>query len=175
MPRNRTVVRRAGVQHVVPVQAKVVDRIDPSEDFSDVNGSDVAQFKLENERSDRKYVWPTDTMEDRQRFQSGQVGVRYKAETYEGDDVPTALRPVGALGMFQKGDTIRIGPHVLMSCDRALWEKRQRFEATQTQQGRKFAAAHRSEGRDANYYAQQHNASGWQGLDKVNSAVQEQE
>lgn len=173
MSRNRTVVRRAGVQHVVPVQAKVVDRIDPNEDFSDVNGSDVSQFQLENQKSDRHYIWPTDTLEDRQKFQGSQL--RYIPEIYEGDDVEGALRPVGSFGLLKKGDVIRVGVHVLMSCDRAKKEKHLRFEATQTQQGRKFAAAHRSEGRDANYYAREHNAQGWSGLGHVNSAVQEQE
>lgn len=173
MSRNRTVARRAGVQHVVPVQERVVERFDPNEDFSDVNGNEGSQFKLENERSDRKYCWPTDTMEDRQRFQGGQDGLRWMPEIYEGDDVPGALRPVGALGMLQKGDVIRVGTHVCMSVDRALWEKRRRYEATLTQEGRKRASMHRSEGAAANYYASQHGPGAWGGLDGVNSEVRE--
>jgi hypothetical protein len=151
-----------------------MDRIDPNEDFSDVNGSDISQFQLENEDPGRVYVWPEDTLADRQKYQSGALGVRYIAETYAGDDVENAVRPVGSRGMLQKGETVRVGTHVLMSCDRAVWNKRKRFEQTLTQKGRAFAAAHRSEGKEANVYAGQHEA-GWRGLDGVNSAIQEQE
>lgn len=172
MPRLTHVPRRKGVAHLAPTETKVVERFDPNEDFSDVNGSHESQFKLENERSDRKYCWPTDTMEDRQRFQGGSDGIRWIPETYAGDEDPKALRPVGSFGLLKKGDLIRVGVHVLMSCDRAVWEKRRRYEATLTQEGRKMAAAHRSEGPSANVYAGKHTA-GWQGLDGVNSAMQE--
>ncbi len=126
-------VRRAGVQHIKP-NKMVVERIDPEEDFSDVIGNDTTRFTLENVRPDRHYAWPEETHEDMSRFRSGELGVRYILETYEGDDVSDALRPVGAQGLLKKGDMIRVGPHVLMSCDRALWEKRQRLEARRSQQ-----------------------------------------
>lgn len=171
MGRTTIVPRRKGLNHVVPLESKTVERFDPNEDFSDVNGSDASQFKLENERSDRKYCWPTDTMEDRQRFQGGQDGIRWKPEIYEGDEAPNALRPVGSFGMLKKGDVIRVGVHVCMSCDRAVWEKRRRFEASQTLEGRKRARRHQG---TQNVVAGQHSA-GWAGLDGVNSQVEAQE
>ena len=169
MSRMTTVPRRKGVKHVVPLKSKTVERFDPNEDFSDVNGSDASQFKLENERSDRKYCWPTDTMEDRQKFQGSQL--RWIPETYEGDDVPGALRPVGSYGLLKKGDVIRVGVHVLLSCDRAKWEKHRRYEATQTLEGRKLARRHE---KAENVIAGQHGA-GWKGLDGVNSQMEAQE
>lgn len=126
-------VRRAGVQHIKP-QARVVERIDPEENFDDVIGNDTTRFTLENARPDRRYAWPEETHEDMARFRSGELGVRYNLETYQGDDDPDALRPVGAQGLLKKGDSIRVGTHVLMSCDRALWEKRQRLEAKRSRQ-----------------------------------------
>ena len=130
---------RESVQHVRRRKAKsapasnVIPRLDIEEDFSDVMGGDLTRFKLENEVGDRRYAFAEETADDLRRYQSGEMGVRYKIEYYEGDEAENALRPVGSIGTgLKKGDMIRVGPHVVVSCDRAKWEKRQRMEASTT-------------------------------------------
>lgn len=150
---------RAPVQHIKP-EPRVVERIDPEEDFSDVIGDGMTRFRLENERSDRVYVWPEETPEDISRFQSGELGLTYTLETYEGDDVPEALRPAGMRGLLKKGDLIRVGSHVCASADRKQWEKRKRYEATQTFDSNRRAMR----SRQGDVVAGEHGA-GWQGLE----------
>lgn len=130
-----TILRKARpVQHIA-AKSKVVERIDPDEDFSDVIGDDITRFALENERSDRHYVWPHNDNDDISKFQAHVLN--YMLETYAGDDDEHALRPRGMKGLLKKGDTIAIADHVLMSCDRAKWEKRQRYEASLTRNNNK--------------------------------------
>jgi hypothetical protein len=123
--------KRQGVQHIKRAKSVVMERIDPTEDFSDVQGDNDSRFSLENARPDRHYIWPHKGAEDIQKFQ-GHV-LRYRLEFYEGDDAEDAVRVKGGIGLLQKGDHISVADHVLMSCDKALWEKRQRYEASLTQ------------------------------------------
>ncbi len=131
-----TILRKSRpVQHIKKAVSRVSERIDPNEDFSDVIGDDMNRFALENARPDRHYVWAHKSAEDISKFQAHVLN--YKLEMYEGDDAKDALRPKGMLGLLQKGDHISVADHVLMSCDLAKWEKRQRYEATQTMQANK--------------------------------------
>lgn len=122
--------RRQGVQHIKPAKSVVMERIDPDENFDDVQGDSDYRFALENPRPDRHYIWPHKGAEDIQKFQAHVL--RYQLEFYEGDDVEGALNVKGGAGLLKKGDHIAVADHVLMSCDKALWEKRQRYEESLT-------------------------------------------
>jgi len=126
------------VQHIKNAKSRVAERFDPTEDFSDVIGDDLNRFALDNERPDRHYVWPHNSAEDISKFQAHVLN--YQLETYAGDDAKGALRPKGMQGLLKQGDVIRVADHVLMSCDRERWEKRQRYEATQTMHANKAEA-----------------------------------
>lgn len=138
-----TVKSGKAVQHV-KTRTKVVPRIDPDEDFSDVDGSGTMMFGLDNKDPGKRYVFAENTREDISRYQSGQAdGLRWQVEHYEGDDVEGALCPSGYKGLLKKGETIAVGTHVLMSVDRALKEKRERMEASKTRQANQLFARNR--------------------------------
>lgn len=129
--------KKSPVQHIA-AKAKVMERFEPDEDFSDVIGDDITRFALENQRADRHYIWPHNDADDISKYQSHVLN--YMLETYEGDDKPEALRPRGMKGLLKAGENIAIADHVLMSCDLALWEKRQRYEASLTRKTNKRMA-----------------------------------
>lgn len=125
---------------------EVVERIDPDEDFSDVQGDHMTQFMLEEvgadgepvktfiaEHGEYRYAWPEATPECMSMYQSGAMnGLRWELVPYEGDETPGAIRPVGKKGLMQKGELIKVGTNVLARVPLALWKKRQRYEATKT-------------------------------------------
>ena len=127
----------------------VVERIDPDEDFRDVQGDSMTQFMLEEVSKDKdggettksfvaehgafRYAWPEETSECIANYQSGAAnGLRWELVTYEGDDADGAIRPVGRKGLLKKGDLIRVGSNVLARVPLAMWKKRQRYETTKT-------------------------------------------
>ena len=153
---TRLLSKNRPVQHIAKTQ--VVERFDPDEDFSDVMGTDHVRFALENADSSRHYIWPHDDADD---MSSKQAHVlNYQVEYYLGDDVEGAVRPKGMKGLLRKGDIIKVADHVLMSCDQARWEKRQRFEASTTRETNRTMA----HARQADVTAGDHQ-SGWQGLE----------
>lgn len=154
---TRILSKNRPVQHIA--KAKVAPaRFDPDEDFSDVMGTDHVRFALENEDPSRHYIWPHADADDMASKQSHVLG--FRVEEYAGDDVENALRPRGMKGLLKKGDLIRVADHVLMSCDQALWEKRQRYEASKTRETNRTMA----NARQGDVRAGEH-SSGWQGLE----------
>jgi hypothetical protein len=102
-------------------KTETVERIDPDEDFSDVDGDLRAEFALSDEAPDRHYVWVHNKPETVGEYKGNLLG--YKVEHAEADGVhPTMLYET------QPGEAITRRDHVLMSCDRARFEKRERFE-----------------------------------------------
>ena len=113
-----------------PPAVEALPRIDPDdEDFSDVDGDLNNEFALHDADSDRHYVWvhndPTSIGEYR-----GSV-LKYVAESKAEDGVHHGGDPG-----FVNGESITQKDHVLMSCSKALWEKRLRWERMQDHQQR---------------------------------------
>ena len=111
------------------VVEKVIQRFDPDEDYSDVDADPRNLFAL-NEDSmdpDRHYHWAHNSPTDIGEYKGGPVG--YDIEHYRQDGVRVQMMQEGG-----EGETVTRKDHVLMSCDRAKWEKRQRFEQRHTQQ-----------------------------------------
>lgn len=109
---------------------ETLPRFDPDdEDFSDVDGDLNNEFQLVEPDSDRHYVWvhndPTSLGEYK-----GSV-LKYQTESLAEGGVRHGADP----GLV-KGETITQKDHVLMSCSRQLWEKRQRWERMQDRQQR---------------------------------------
>lgn len=110
-----------------PSQVETLQRIDPDEDFSDVDGDPRTEFALTNEDPDRQYIWAHNDPDDIGRLKGGVLG--YKVE-YAEDGGVNAKMHAG----YTPGEVITKRDHVLMSCDRALWEKKERFEAKKTKE-----------------------------------------
>lgn len=104
-------------------KSQVQERFDPDEDFSDVDGDLRAEFALnpELERPDRHYVWVHNGPEDIGSYK-GNV-LKYKIEHAEAGGVLPLMTDE-----IREGEMITRRDHVLMSCDRELFEKRERFE-----------------------------------------------
>lgn len=100
----------------------VVERIDPEEDFSDVDGDLRSEFELVGDDPTRKYVWAHNSQDDIGYFKGYVVPYRLERATEDG------VRPKMGGAELEKDDVITRKDHVLMSCDKALWEKRQRYE-----------------------------------------------
>lgn len=106
-----------------PAKTQTLERFDPDEDFSDVDGDLRAEFALNEETEDagRHYVWVHNSEESIGEYK-GNV-LKYKIEHFD----EGAVQPRMAAEL-KKGEAITRRDHVLMSCDRLLWEKRERFE-----------------------------------------------
>jgi hypothetical protein len=116
---TRQIKRNAsGVNALAP---QVRKRIDLDEDYSDVSGDPGSEFSLDNEDPSRHYVFAHNSPEDIGAFQRDVCG--YQAEVLE----PGGVCPKGSKDLIKVGETIAVRDHVLMSCDKAKWEKRQRY------------------------------------------------
>lgn len=105
---------------------ETLDRVDPDEDFSDVDGDPKNEFALNPDSEDptRHYHWAHNSPEDIGAYKGGVLG--YRVENYaDGGVRPQMCADVAV------GEAITKRDHVLVSCDKALWEKRQRFERKQ--------------------------------------------
>lgn len=112
------------------LKRRVVERLDPEEeDFSDVDGDLRNQFALVNEDPTRHYIWAHDNSDDVGLFKSHVVP--YRLERHAKDDSVRVL--AAGNDDAQEGAVISKRGHVLMSCDKALWEKRQRLERLKSQ------------------------------------------
>jgi hypothetical protein len=116
-PKQSDMMRTLGVE--------TLSRIDPDEDFSDVDGDPRNDFALENEDTDRHYVWVRNHPDDIGEYKGGVVG--YRVEYAEsGGVIPKMASEQVA------GDSITKRGHVLMSCDLGQWQKKNRHDLAQT-------------------------------------------
>ncbi len=128
------------------------ERIDLDEDFSDVSGDPNSGFMLVDAEgrvvppegdATRHYIFAHNSADQTSgvtRFKNEKPG--YEIVYFEKDGV----RPAGAEAFLKEGDQIVVSDHVLMSCDRALHEKRGRYERHKTAiQNHKMAVARQSD------------------------------
>jgi hypothetical protein len=106
-------------------QFGTIERVDPDEDFSDVDGDPKNDFALVDEASDRHYVWAVNSRDGIGDYAGGVVP--YRVERYEEEGVRAKMNAEQT-----KGELIEKKGHVLMSCDLELWQKRNRYERVQT-------------------------------------------
>jgi hypothetical protein len=100
-------------------------RVDPDEDFSDVDGDPKNEFSIENEDPQRHYHWAHNNPNDIGQYKGGIL--KYRVEHYEEGGVFARMNSEQTLG-----EAITKRDHVLVSCDKALWQKRNRYERVQT-------------------------------------------
>jgi hypothetical protein len=86
---------------------KYLNRVDPDEDFSDVDGDLRGEFALDNEQPDRHYHWAHNDPNDIGAYKGGLL--KYRVEYYEEGNVMAR-----------------------MHAEHAMWQKRNRFEHIQT-------------------------------------------
>lgn len=116
-PKESDMMRTLGVN--------TLTRIDPDEDFSDVDGDPRNDFAIDNEESDRQYCWVHNDKDAIGEYKGGIVPYRVEHATKDG------VRP--RMSAEQPIDEpIEKKGHVLMSCDKALWQKRNRYQLAQT-------------------------------------------
>lgn len=124
-----------------PMATKVIPRVDPDEDFSDVDGDPRTEFALDEATLDpsRHYHWAHNSRDDISQYTGGVLG--YVVEHLQDGGV----RPKMGYGIAP-GEAITKRDHVLVSCDKALWDKRERFEKKKNADMRAgmFKAAQRS-------------------------------
>jgi hypothetical protein len=118
-PLARRRVRKSDAEEVLGV--KFLSRFDPDEDFSDVDGDPQNEFGLREEESDRHYHWARNTPDDIGLYKGGVVP--YRVEYAEKDGVRPAMS-----SEIPIGEPIAKRDLVLVSCDKGLWQKRNRFE-----------------------------------------------
>ena len=104
---------------------KYLNRVDPDEDFSDVDGDLRNEFALENEDPTRHYHWAHNNPNDIGQYKGGIL--KYRVEYYEPGNVEARMR-----AEMTTGEAITKRDHVLVSCDKAMWQKRNRYEHMQT-------------------------------------------
>lgn len=106
---------------------ETLKRIDPDEDFSDVDGDPRNDFAIDNEEADRQYIWVRNHPDDIGEYKGGIVPHRVEYAATDG------VRPRMA-SEITMGEAIQKRGHVLMSCDKALWQKRNRFQLAKTRE-----------------------------------------
>lgn len=116
-PKQSDMMRTLGVE--------ALRRIDPDEDFSDVDGDPRNDFALVNEDPDRNYVWVRNHPDDIGEYKGGIVGYRIEHRTKDGVDMKMSAEQAADEAITKRG-------HVLMSCDRQLWQKRNRYALNET-------------------------------------------
>lgn len=136
---------KQGAQALAP---QVLERIDLDEDFSDVSGDPGGEFALEGEDLGRHYVFAHNSPEDIATFKRDVCGYQIEYAS------ATGVSPRGARGLIEDGAAITVRDHVLMSCDRAKWEKRQRYLNNKTRIDNAQAAAARQA--DVNFEVDPH-------------------
>lgn len=103
---------------------RFLTRIDPDEDFSDVDGDPRNEFALDGEESDRHYHYAS--QDDIAEYKGGVVPYRVE---YAGKD---GVRVMQGVGDIKDGEPIVKKGLILVSCDKAKWQKRNRFEYVKT-------------------------------------------
>jgi hypothetical protein len=107
----------------VLAKTKVIPRVDPDEDFSDVDGDIRTEFALDESTMDptRHYHMAHNSRDDIGQYTGGPLG--YVVEHVAAGGVKFKQ----GYGLVN-GEPLTKRDHVLVSCDKAMWEKRQRFE-----------------------------------------------
>jgi hypothetical protein len=110
---------------------KVIERIDLDEDFSDVSGTPGSEFTLHT--ADGQIIPPEGDAEYHYCFvdkNDREFGLSFMKRNIPGYEVVTAEKGgVTIRGMeFAAGETIESRDQVLMRCNRAKWEKLQRYQ-----------------------------------------------
>ena len=125
MPRPKKVIapKVSDIQRTLGVET--LTRIDPDEDFSDVDGDPRNDFALINEDPDREYIWVRNHPDDVGEYKGGIVPHRIEYATKDGVGVRMASEQPVDEALQKRG-------HVLMSCDKALWQKRNRYQLSET-------------------------------------------
>ena len=106
-------------------KTETLQRFDPDEDFSDVDGDPRHEFGLVNEDPTRVYHWAHNSEADIGQYKGGVLGYRLEHSSEGG------VAPKMSAGTVI-GELITKRDHVLMSCDKGLWQKRKRFEHKKT-------------------------------------------
>jgi hypothetical protein len=126
-PRTKALTqpKQSDMERTLGVSA--LSRIDPDEDFSDVDGDPSNEFALVNEDPERYSVWVRNHPDDIGEYKGGVVPFRVEYAT-DGGVGPrmSAEQP--------KDEAITKRGHVLMTCDKALWQKRNRFQLAKTRE-----------------------------------------
>lgn len=104
---------------------KYLNRVDPDEDFSEVDGDLRGEFALDNEDPQRHYHWAHNNPNDIGQYKGGLL--KYRVEYFEDGGVQARMNAGDV-----KGEAITKRDHVLISCDKAMWQKRNRFEHIET-------------------------------------------
>lgn len=104
---------------------KSLSRIDPDEDFSDVDGDPGTDFALTDPADDRHYVWVRNHPDDIGEYKGSLLG--YRVEHAEKGGVAPKMS-----SDLTEGEAIQKRGHVLMSCDLALWQKKNRLDFKRT-------------------------------------------
>ena len=120
MPRNRRTAKPK-VSDAEELFGMPIARIDPDEDFSDVDGDPANEFALENEETARHYHWAHKSDDDIGKYVGGTVP--YRIERH-GEAV--SARMSAELGENDKGAPITKRDLILVSCDKGLWQKQNR-------------------------------------------------
>lgn len=116
-PKQSDMMRTLGVE--------TLNRIDPDEDFSDVDGDPRNDFALLNEDPDRQYIWVRNHADDIGEYKGGIVPHRIEHAHKDGVTVKmSADQPIDEV-ITKRG-------HILMSCDKQLWQKRNRYALAET-------------------------------------------
>lgn len=112
---------------------RVRERIDLDQDWSDVSGDPGSNFQLVDADGrkippqgddERFYVWAHDSNDPEsgtgryKREIPGYEIVRFRAD---------GVRPIGSTADLVEGEPIKVMDHILMSCDRALHDKRDAY------------------------------------------------
>jgi hypothetical protein len=106
-------------------KTETLTRIDPDEDFSDVDGDPRTEFALVNEDPTRHYHWAHKSPDDIGQYKGGVIPYRVEHATADGVAAKMAAE-------FVEGETIMKRDHVLVSCDKEKWDKLQRYRRKQT-------------------------------------------
>ena len=125
MPRTPKAKRPEESDMMRTLGVNALSRIDPDEDFSDVDGDPRNDFALINEDPDREYCWVRNHPDDIGEYKGGIVPYRIEHAVKDGVTPKMAAeQPLDEM-ITKRG-------HVLMSCDKALWQKRNRYALAQT-------------------------------------------
>lgn len=111
---------------------EALERFDPDEDFSDVDGDVNNEFLLSPESidPDKHCVW---VHNDPDTIRQYREGVLHYEPVHAGAATEKAARAAGE----QDGEIITRRDHVLMACDESRFRKRERFERMQNAKDRK--------------------------------------
>ena len=116
----------------VQAKTKTLPRVDPDdEDFSDVDGDIRTEFALDESTKDptRHYHFAHNSRDDIGTYTGGPLGYVVEHVTEGGVKLQQGYG-------LKEGEPITKRDHVLVSCDRAMFEKRERYLGKKNQETR---------------------------------------